>query len=91
MMVYRFPPDVEKLVHEQMKKGHYSSEDDVLRDALKRLARDQNDVAAIQAGIEDMEAGRFRSLEQFDTEFRANNGRGVRFVVHGFQHSVSRF
>ncbi len=73
-MAYQFPPDVEKLVHQQMEKGQYASEDDVLREALKRLARDQDDVAAIRAGIEDMEAGRFRSLEQFDTEFRATNG-----------------
>lgn len=36
-MTYPFPPDVEKLVRAQMAGGGYSSEDDVLRDALKAL------------------------------------------------------
>ena len=73
-MAYQFPPDVDKLLKERMHEGQYASEDDVLRDALKALARESADFAAIQAGINDMEAGRFKPLEEFDAEFRSKNG-----------------
>ena len=73
-MSYQFPPDVEKLVQEQMQQGQYATEDDVLRDALFRLAQYREDTAAIAEGIEDMEAGRYRSFEEFDAEFRQKNG-----------------
>ncbi|MBI3838713.1 MAG: type II toxin-antitoxin system ParD family antitoxin [Planctomycetia bacterium] len=36
-MAYRVPADVEQLIKERMALGAYSSEDDVLRDALGAL------------------------------------------------------
>jgi hypothetical protein len=36
-MSYQFPPDVDQLVKEQMGLGQYSSEDDLLCDALKNV------------------------------------------------------
>jgi Arc/MetJ-type ribon-helix-helix transcriptional regulator len=36
-MAYQFPPDVDQLLKERMATGGYTSEDDVLRDALRAL------------------------------------------------------
>jgi hypothetical protein len=36
-MSYQFPPDVDQLLKERMASGAYTSEDDVLRDALRAL------------------------------------------------------
>ena len=82
-MAYQFPPDVEKLVREQMTAGGYASEDDVLRDALAALgqfahSREDADeefrltVAAVKQGVADMEAGRMRPLRAILNEARGN-------------------
>jgi Arc/MetJ-type ribon-helix-helix transcriptional regulator len=73
-MSYQVPPDVERLVSEQMRQGSYASEDDVLRDALDALAERNADLAAIRAGIEDMEAGRVQSVSEVDAQIRRNLG-----------------
>jgi antitoxin ParD1/3/4 len=78
-MAYQFPPDVEKLLQEQMAVGDYRSEDDVLRDALKALyerrravlEEDPAVVEGIRRGLADMKAGRSRPFEEFNAEFRA--------------------
>ena len=36
-MTYQFPPDVNQLLKQHMATGAYTSEDDVLRDALRAL------------------------------------------------------
>jgi Arc/MetJ-type ribon-helix-helix transcriptional regulator len=51
----------------------YSSADEVLRDALAALQREE-DLRAIQAGIDDEKAGRVTSFEEFDREFRREKG-----------------
>jgi antitoxin ParD1/3/4 len=63
-MPYEFAPDVERLLKEQMEAGKYTSEDDVLRDALTALRDRNEDMEAIREGIADMEAGRMRPLEE---------------------------
>lgn len=73
MSTYPFPSDVAALVRAQMVAGNYRSEDDVLRDALKALVDRRNDLAAVRAGIEDMEAGRVRSLEDVAGEIRTRH------------------
>lgn len=65
-----FPADVEQRVQSQLETGLYPTEEDVLRAAMTALERERDDRASIQAGIEDMEAGRHRPLAQIDTEFR---------------------
>jgi Arc/MetJ-type ribon-helix-helix transcriptional regulator len=70
-MIYQFPPDLVDEVKKRMATGRYSSEDDVLRDAMRALNWHDAEVAAIQQGIDDMEASRMRPLAQFDREFRA--------------------
>jgi len=77
-MAYQFPWDVEKLVQEQMAKGDYRSEDDVLRDALRALGAQRSLVIeeepavteGIRRGLADMQAGRSQPFDEFDSEFR---------------------
>jgi len=69
-MPYPFPPDVGLRVKSQLARGQYQTEDDVLRAAMSALEREHEDLAAIQAGIDDMEAGRYRSFAQIDADFR---------------------
>lgn len=73
-MAYQFPSDVAKSIRERMSEGNYSSEDDLLRDALEALAARNADLAAIQAGIEDMEAGRTRPLADVANDIRRKHG-----------------
>ena len=78
-MAYQFPPDVEKLVREQMVAGDYGSEDDLLRDALKTLEEhrqmivydDPAVLAGVQQGLDEMQQGQGRPFGEFDAEFRA--------------------
>jgi len=72
-MTYQFPPDLEAGIKERMASGQYSSEDDLLREALNALRWRDLEVAAIQEGIDDMEAGRVKPLREFDREFRERN------------------
>ncbi|MFN0021050.1 MAG: type II toxin-antitoxin system ParD family antitoxin [Pirellulaceae bacterium] len=69
-MSYPFPSDVGQRVKNQLANGPYRSEDEVLRAAMTALERERDDLAAIQAGIEDMEAGRYRLLAEVDAEVR---------------------
>jgi Arc/MetJ-type ribon-helix-helix transcriptional regulator len=70
VMNYSFPPDVGQRVQSQLELGLYQSEDEVLRAAMSALEREHGDLAAIAAGIEDMEAGRHRPFTDINAEFR---------------------
>lgn len=56
-MAYAFPADVKDLVDEQIESGQYGSEDEVLRDALRALAEEQEDLAAVNEAIAEWRAG----------------------------------
>ena len=56
-MPYRFPPDVKRLVAERMAAGKYVSEDDLLRDALRSLAEEQEDLRAVTDAVAELRAG----------------------------------
>ena len=71
-----FPPDVDEEMRQLMASGNYGSPDEVLRAALDALKRHDVEVAAIQQGIDDMEAGRVSSLREFDREFRRRKNIG---------------
>ena len=73
-MSYQLPADLEALVSEQVRLGPYGSAEEVLRDALRALAERNQDLAAIQAGIDDMEAGRLKPLSEVDADIRKNLG-----------------
>jgi putative addiction module CopG family antidote len=67
-------PDIWNEIQRQLATGCYSSHDEVLREALSALRYREEEVAAIQEGIDDMEAGRVTSIRDFDREFRRSNG-----------------
>lgn len=73
-MSYTLSAEIERRIHEHLALGTYASTDDLLLDALSALDERLEDMAAIRAGIEDMEAGRVRPLEDVDAEIRAKHG-----------------
>ena len=73
-MGYQFPDDVASRLQAFMATGRYSSEDDVLRVALDSLAGSDADLEAINKGWADVQAGRYRRLEDVDLEMRTKHG-----------------
>lgn len=71
-MPYQFPPDVERLVKDHLAQGGYTSEDDVLRDALRALEE-------ISYFRPDPNAGRISSFEALRHEV----GRGLEELDRG--------
>ena len=70
-MAYEFPPDVQDQLRQCMATGHYATEDDALREALRALKLQAEDVAAVKQAITDMEAGdRGKPFDEFVEEFR---------------------
>ncbi|MBI3837037.1 MAG: type II toxin-antitoxin system ParD family antitoxin [Planctomycetia bacterium] len=69
-MSYQLPSDVTQTIQSLIATGKYASQEDVLRDALDALRQRDEDLAAITAGIEDMQAGRYRPFVEIDAEFR---------------------
>ena len=72
-MQERLSPEVDQLIREQMASGQYASENDLIQQAIQALRWQKQEVAAIQAGIDDMETGRVIPLHDFDREFRARH------------------
>ena len=66
----QLPPDLDQQVKHHLASGRYQTEDDVLRDALRALAEEQNVLDDIRQGMEDLDAGRGRSLEDIDADLR---------------------
>ncbi len=56
-MTYTFPPDLQKLVEAQLASGRYVGEDDVLRDAMRALSDEHDDLDAVRAAISQWRAG----------------------------------
>ena len=74
-MTYQFPPNIERLVKEQMASGDYESEDDLLADALRALATRNEELVAVNDAIRDMEAGDAgRPLTEVADEIREKHG-----------------
>jgi antitoxin ParD1/3/4 len=77
-MAVTLSPELEVLVREQIATGLYRDADDVVRQALEALIRDPKAReaalrAAIQLGIDDLEAGRYttiNNLEELEAFFR---------------------
>jgi Arc/MetJ-type ribon-helix-helix transcriptional regulator len=73
-MLNELPPDVLAEIKQRMASGNYTSEEDVLRQAMRALKVHDEELAAIQMGIDDVEAGRVRAFEDVDTELCQNFG-----------------
>ena len=67
-------PDIWHEIERQLATGSFASPDEVMRQALAALRSREDEVHAIQEGIDDMEAGRVRPVREFDREFRRRNG-----------------
>lgn len=67
------PADLVPSIRSFVATGRYPDESTVMRQAMALLQRQEN-IAAIQAGIDDIEAGRCRPLAEVDKEIRAKFG-----------------
>jgi len=56
-MSYPFPSDLLQMVQTHLSTGRYSSEDELLRDALQALAAREEDYVAIQQAIDEWKNG----------------------------------
>ncbi len=72
-MLQGLTPEVDQLIREQMATGQYASENELIAQAIRALRWQEQEVAAIQVGIDDMEAGRVIALRDFDRDFRIRN------------------
>jgi len=57
VMTYPLPSDVQELVDAQLMTGQYASEEEVLRDAMRALAEQQEDLTAIRDALEEWRSG----------------------------------
>jgi Arc/MetJ-type ribon-helix-helix transcriptional regulator len=71
------PADIQERVNALLGTGRYASEEEILRAAVTALEVQDADLAAIQAGVKDMERGRYRPFAEFDAEFRRRNQIGT--------------
>jgi putative addiction module CopG family antidote len=56
-MGYALPPDLQELVDARLATGLYPTEGDVLRAALRALAQEDDDLAAVREAVADWKAG----------------------------------
>ena len=56
-MSYTFPLDVRQLVESRLASGNYGSEDDVLRDALRALEEEDEDLTAVREALSEWHQG----------------------------------
>jgi Arc/MetJ-type ribon-helix-helix transcriptional regulator len=56
-MGYAFPADVQQMIAGRMAGGGYATEEDVLRDALKALAEEEEDLAAVREAEAEFHLG----------------------------------
>lgn len=74
-MPLNLPADVTASLQNFIAFSGYENEVEVIRHALAALER-ETEVAAIQAGIDDMEAGRYRPWDDVKAELDAKFGFG---------------
>jgi antitoxin ParD1/3/4 len=72
-------PELEKLVHEKVKRGQYASADALVREAVFRLIEEDEEElreakAAIDEALEQSRRGEGRPAEQVFEEMRAKHG-----------------
>ncbi|HLM66907.1 MAG TPA: type II toxin-antitoxin system ParD family antitoxin [Longimicrobium sp.] len=78
-------PELERLVERKVESGEYKSASEVVRQALRLLAREEEEYQArlealraeIQLGIDDFDNGRHAPMEEVFAELRAERRRGA--------------
>lgn len=74
-MSFQLTPELTATIQGFLVSGRYKDETEVLCRALAALRHSEN-VAAIQEGVDDMEAGRYLTLDEIDAEMRAKYDMG---------------
>ena len=70
-MPQTLPKDLEQFVRRELASGRYGSTQELLIEGLRLLRRDRGEaVEGIQAGLDDMEAGRFQPLDEAFDDLR---------------------
>lgn len=67
-------PELDRFLQEKLASGRYQSVEDVLKAAFRALREEEETLVAISEGYEDFLAGRYRSLDEADAEFREKHG-----------------
>ena len=73
-MTYQLPPEIDERIQSQLALGIYHTPAEVLTSALDALDERNEDLASIQRGIDDEQAGRLTPLQQFDQQIRSEFG-----------------
>ncbi len=76
MLSHHLPEELASLVRREFALGHFASEEDLLREALKSLAEQREACADIEEGLKELERGGGRPFEEFDLEMRRTFGIG---------------
>lgn len=74
-MDLQLSPDLQSAMRPFLRNGSYANETEVLLAALAALTRERN-VAEIQRGVDDVEAGRCRPWEEVKADLDAKYGFG---------------
>ncbi len=69
-MAYQFPADIQQSITAYVTSGSFPNEEQVLREAMRLLALQQEDLASIQRGFEDISNGRTQLADESNGEFR---------------------
>ncbi len=79
-----FPEDLQRFVEGELASGHFRSTRELLMEGIRALQRERTEaMEGIQAGLNDIEAGRFQPLDEALAELRrdlgmpAHNGQAV--------------
>jgi putative addiction module CopG family antidote len=73
-MTISLTPDLDRQLNEKLSSGRYGSIQEVLAAALRALDHEEQSIAAITEGNDDFLAGRYRTLDEADAEFRQKYG-----------------
>lgn len=69
-MTIQIPADLEERINLRLQTESGATVDDILRKALDSLDYHEQEVTAIQQGLDDLENGRVTPLRDFDRDFR---------------------
>ncbi len=76
-MSYSFPADVRRLVDQQLASGAYRSDDEVLREALRSLSGEDDDLTALEEAIAELDSDPGQPLAEAFAEVRRSVERGA--------------
>lgn len=69
-MHYSLSADVEESIRQHVASGRFADENELLREALAALDRQEEEIDAIREGLAEMEAGCLTPIQDFDAAWR---------------------